>query len=271
MGDKAHNYTLTTIKKLFLLSCNQCAAPDCNNILLARDETTVTAKICHIEAASPKGARYNPQMTDDDRRHFNNLFLLCDECHCIIDNKENEKKFSVQLLKEWKRNHENKCRQNKLINKPLVLNQAINAIANIDFPEYNNIYDTNKAFNVLEKIEYNSIRRNKYIIEEYSKYYGKINSLYNELENQGSFKKEKLLRNINHLYFRLKGKILIGRNNYHKLIQENADKLFEDVENDLLEVIDKNQSTSEDIYFALPIILVDAFMRCKILEEPNKR
>ena len=86
MGNKARPYTQSTIKRLFLLSCNQCAVPDCNNSLEARDEKTIIAKKCHIEAASPYGSRYNSNMTDDERRASDNLILLCDECHSIIDN-----------------------------------------------------------------------------------------------------------------------------------------------------------------------------------------
>jgi len=270
MGDKARQYRDRTIKKLFILSCNQCTAQNCNNPLLARDGNTIIAKICHIEAASPDGPRYNSNMTDDERRHFSNLILLCDECHSIIDNKENENKYPVYLLKQWKRDHENKCRQNKLIKNPQLINQAINAIADIDF-EYDEAKEKElKSFNIDEKIEYNSIKRNKDLIEVYSKYYGKINTLYSEIEKQGSFKKEKLLRNVKLLYLRIKGKFVNNHENELKIIQKYADDIFEEVENQLLEIIDKNQSNKEDITFALPIILVDAFMRCKILEEPDK-
>lgn len=269
MPIKARNYTQTTLKRLFLLSCNQCAAPDCNNHLEARDNLTIIAKICHIEAASPDGPRYNPDMTDDERRNYNNLILLCDECHSIIDNKDNEDQYPVELLKEWKRDHEYKCRQNKIIIKPQILNIAINAISDINFDQEDTDLNLIKSFNIDAKIEYNSIKRNKHLIEDHGRYYGKINILYSELERQGSFKKEKLLRNINFLYKRIKSNYIEDNKNELEIIQANADDIVEAVENELLNIIDKNQSTNEDIYFSLPIILVDAFMRCKILEEPK--
>lgn len=270
MTSKGRNYTRTTIKKLFLLSCNQCATPNCHNSLEARDNLTIIAKICHIEAASTDGPRYNPNMTDDERRDFNNLILLCDECHSIIDNKNNENKYPVELLKAWKRDHEDKCRQNKIIHKIQILNMAINAISDIDFNQEYRDLNLIESFNIDAKIKYNSIKRNKNLIEDQSRYYGKINGLYSELERQGSFKKEKLLRNINFLYKRIKSKYVQDNENELEIIQSNADNIFETVENELLNIIDKNQSSNEDIYFALPIILVDAFMRCKILEEPKE-
>ena len=268
MGNKARQYTQRTIKKLFALSCNQCAMPDCYNSLVARDEKTIIAKICHIEAASSDGPRYNSKMTDDQRRSFDNLILLCDECHSIIDNKENESKYTVLILKEWKRNHENKCRQGKIFNNPTLLNQAINAISAINLDdELEN--ESSASFNIEEKIKHNSVKKYKYIIEEYSKYYGKLNSLYSELEAQGSFKKEKLLRVIRNLYLKIKGQIVAGKDNELEIIQQNADNILKQIEKSLMDLINKNQSNNDDIYIALPIIMVDAFMRCKILEKPS--
>ena len=268
MGDKARQYKPSTVRRLDTLSCNQCANPECNRKLIAKDGETIVSKICHIEAASQNGPRYNPHMTDDERRDFDNLILLCDECHSIIDNKDNETKYTVSLLKEWKRNHEDKCRQGKLIKNPKLINQAINAIASIEFEEESDDASLN-AFNIDKKIEYNSVKEYKYVIEEYSKYYGKLNSLYSELEKQGSFKKEKLLKIIRNLYLKIKGEIVDAQDNEFEIIQQNADKILKTVEERLWTIINKKQSSEDDVYIAIPIIIVDAFMRCKILEEPK--
>ena len=268
MGDKARQYKPSTVRRLDTLSCNQCANPECNRKLIAKDGETIVSKICHIEAASQNGPRYNPHMTDDERRDFDNLILLCDECHSIIDNKDNETKYTVSLLKEWKRNHEDKCRQGKLIKNPKLINQAINAIASIEFEEESDDASLN-TFDINKKIEYNSVKEYKYIIEEYSKYYGKLNSLYSELEKQGSFKKEKLLKIIRNLYLKIKGEIVDAQDNEFEIIQQNADKILKTVEERLWTIINKKQSSEDDVYIAIPIIIVDAFMRCKILEEPK--
>ncbi len=267
MGDNARKYKPSTVRRLDTLSCNECANPECNRKLIAKDGETIVSKICHIEAASPNGPRYNSDMNDDERRDFNNLILLCDECHSVVDN--NETKYTVSLLKEWKRNHEDKCRQGKLIKNPKLINQAVNAIASIEFEEKLDDASLN-TFDITKKIEYNSIKEYKYTIEEYSKYYGKLNSLYGELEMQGSFKKEKLLRIIRNLYLKIKGEFVNGQANDLEIIQNNADKILKIVEDRLWQIIDKNQSNTDDIYIALPIIIVDAFMRCKILEEPRQ-
>lgn len=269
MSNKAREYKPRTIKRLYTLSGNECAVPNCEKHLIARDTETIISKICHIEAASEKGARYNSRMTDDDRRHFDNLVLLCDECHSIVDNPDNESKYPVLLLKQWKKDHESKMLY-KLSTRPSLLIDAINAISQIDLEDafITNTEDL-KTFQIEEKITQNSIKRNKSLINEYKIYYSKINSLYNELEAQGSFKKEKLLRYIKKIYLEVKGKYIGNATNGLEIIRENADNIIEDIQNILSEKIaSKKNIYKEDVEFGIEIIMVDAFMRCKILEEP---
>lgn len=261
MEKDARKYTRTTIRRLDMLSGNQCASPDCGKRFIARDEISIISKICHIEAASEEGARYNPSMTDKERAHFNNLILLCDECHTIIDNKINEDKYPVSLLKEWKKNHESIYLHEQLRNTSL-LTYAINAIADADFDNINTDDSSLQSFDISGKIVYNNIKRNKSLIEEYSEYYGKINSLYGELEEQGNgFKKEKLLRNIRTIYLKTKGKYTEDASEPMIIIQAKADDILDDVESELLSLL---KNSNEDNIFAISIVMVDAFMRCKI-------
>ena len=54
------------------------------------------------------------------------------------------------------------------------------------------------------------------------------------------------------------------------IIRLNADNIIENIEDELFNLINKNRDQNkEDIAFEISIIMVDAFMRCKILEEPN--
>ena len=271
MTEKARQYKPATIRHLDTLSGNQCAWPGCTKKLIAEDEKSIVSKICHIEAANKKGPRYNPQMDDDDRRHFNNLILLCDEHHTIIDNKENEKKYPVELLKEWKRSHESILLYSTLHKNPMLLSTAINAISSFNFNDENEDYNSTKSFNINDKISFNAIKRNKVLIEEYKIYYSQLNTLYSELEKAGTFRKEKLLRNIKRIYLKVKGKYVIDSTDTIKIIRQNADNIIEDIENQLLEMIEKNEKhCEEDIMFGISVIMVDAFIRCKILEEPKK-
>ncbi len=267
MVSLARKYTPSTIKRLFLLSGNICAAPDCTNQLIAKDKSTLISTICHIEAASPEGPRYNILMTDEDRRHFDNLFLLCDSCHKIIDNKANEDKYHTSLLKDWKNNHESKL-LNQLSSNSSMLRGVVDAIAKASFEEPDEIKDTSNPFKIDDKISHNHIKRNKSLIEYYKVYYSKINSLYAELEKQGSFKKESLLANIKHIYLKVKGKYVEDSIEPLTILRANADDIIDDVLDELTVIAEKDGKP--DLEIAIYVVMVDAFMKCKILEEPPK-
>lgn len=68
--------TLQTLKKLFALSGNRCAFPQCE-FPIVDSKGNILGQICHIEAAEKNGPRYNPKQTDEERRSFDNLLLLC--------------------------------------------------------------------------------------------------------------------------------------------------------------------------------------------------
>ena len=91
----ARDYKPNDLKRLFALSGCECANPSCNNKLIAKDYNSILGEICHIEAASSDGPRFNPKQTNEERRSFDNLILLCESCHKIIDNKANEKEINL--------------------------------------------------------------------------------------------------------------------------------------------------------------------------------
>lgn len=268
MPNKARQYKRSHVRRLDTLSGNECAEPNCNRPLVAEDGISIVSKICHIEAASKDGPRYNSNMVDDERRHYNNLILLCDEHHTIIDNKENEGRFSVALLKEWKKNHEDK--QLYKLRRTSLLRLAIEAIADLELND-SDIPPDVESFNIEAKISYNDVKRNKFLIENYKVFYTKVNTIYRELESQGSFKRDKLLRNIYRLYLRAKGRYVSKLGDPLEDIKNNSDNIIEDIENELLQLIKADGDFyDEDIVYGLSIIMVDSFMRCKILEEPPR-
>ena len=93
----------TTIKALFAKSGNQCAFPECSEVLV-RGKNLYVGRVCHIEAASPRGPRYNDQMSDEDRRDISNLMVLCHPHHVEIDSDPNT--FTTKSLRVMKLNHE---------------------------------------------------------------------------------------------------------------------------------------------------------------------
>lgn len=121
MGKGARNYGDTTIKTLFCRSGNVCA--NCGTKLVL-DNNTLLGEICHIEAANEKGERYNPEMTDSERAAFENLIILCSNCHIITNN---EVEYSVARLKAMKLKHENTFSQ--FVPTQLQLDSLISSVA----------------------------------------------------------------------------------------------------------------------------------------------
>jgi len=258
-NNNARNIRESTIKRLYALSGNQCSFPNCTvTFMNANDDTNISA-ICHIEAASPEGQRYNPYSNDDERRSFGNLILLCPNHHKETDNVE---KYTVEVLRKMKQEHEAKMLNPDLIQKnPTVLNAVIKLVGKKLFDEQES--ESENVPSSQEKISYNNVIRYKPIIEEYSAFQGKLNKIYEEIENQGSNQKNFLLQNIRITY-------LEERNNYPDLesIKVNADNIIDNIKNKLWNLVDKDLDY-EIVEISLLVIIVDAFMRCNILEDPQ--
>lgn len=88
-------------------SGNVCAFPNCFHPIINSDGVYV-AELCHIEAAQEGGQRFNAKQSNEDRRKFENLLLMCHRHHKETDDEE---KYTVEKLKQIKRNHEAKFEQ----------------------------------------------------------------------------------------------------------------------------------------------------------------
>ena len=97
---KARDITEKTIKRLYALSGNQCAFPDCNISLLSSGSEINFSNICHIEAAEPGGQRYNLTSNDNYRRSYENLMLLCANHHLETNDVEKGVQLLLNRLKE---------------------------------------------------------------------------------------------------------------------------------------------------------------------------
>ncbi len=92
------------VRELYLKSGNQCAFPGCTHLMM-NAEGEFIGEMCHIEAAEPGGERFNPNMTNEERRAFSNLVLLCHKHHVITNNVD---KYPVKVLQKMKGDHESK-------------------------------------------------------------------------------------------------------------------------------------------------------------------
>jgi hypothetical protein len=106
-------YTRPTLAKLYLLSRNQCAYPDCPQpIIISGDkksDAAIIGQICHIYAVSDRGPRGKPRLTTKQRNAFENLILMCRDHHGQVDTQY--KSYPAKTLIQWKRDHEAKATQ----------------------------------------------------------------------------------------------------------------------------------------------------------------
>lgn len=100
---------IPTIKKLFSESRGHCAI--CDKDLFPNG--VLIGEICHIEAYSSGGSRFNSLLTKKGKEnHYDNLIILCPNCHTEIDKKVNENNFNKEKLIACKVNHLTKTLSN---------------------------------------------------------------------------------------------------------------------------------------------------------------
>jgi hypothetical protein len=104
MEEEVKRLTTTgeTLRELYLKCGNICAFPGCSEIMINSDGEFI-GQLCHIEAAEIGGPRFNKNMSNDDRRQFSNLLLMCYPHHKIT---HNEDAYSTEQIKRMKQQHE---------------------------------------------------------------------------------------------------------------------------------------------------------------------
>ncbi len=266
MASGPRDYSDKTLKRLFALSGNRCAFPDCTRQMV-NQRNAKDSNICHIEAANEGGERYNPDMTDEQRASYDNLILLCVQHH---DETNDVNVYTVDRLKELKKNHESQFLGERLGKNPSMLKNLIVALSEVDLDSYQNSQSL-KVVDPTDKIQFNELKGHATLIREYSVYHAKLNVLYAELERQGSVVKEKLLRVIKFIYDSVKSSYVQNSPDWMGIVRANSDAIFDDVYGKLYDKLESSGgSWDEDIVLGLNVVVIDAFIRCKILEEPTK-
>ena len=136
----------------------------------------------------------------------------------------------------------------------------INILANedlahsIESPEIN-------TFEIDKKIEFNDLATVKDIIDEYKVYYHKLDEKYTEFDKQGANKSLSVFRVI--------------KGQYTKLLAEskNSHDLFFAIINGVIGIIMNSKNyieiPYEELEMCVHILVVDAFVRCKIFKNPE--
>jgi hypothetical protein len=100
-ADPDRNTTL----RLFADSGGYCQRPECAGHLFVDTgtKTIFFAEMAHIIAASANGPRADARVTQSDKGSYDNLILLCANCHTTVDKAPVD--FADDIIREWKRRH----------------------------------------------------------------------------------------------------------------------------------------------------------------------
>ena len=116
-------------------------------------------------------------------------------------------------------------------------------------------------FAIEDKIKFNKLENIRGFIDEYKIYYWKIDGIYNEFDKEGKNKSYFLLQSFKREYIKLKNS------------EEDSSAIFYAIIDNAIKTV-LNSSNYEKIPFeeletCIYILVVDAFVRCKIFENPE--
>ncbi len=136
---------------------------------------------------------------------------------------------------------------------------VINILSKEDWNKNEPVSEIN-SFEIDRKISHNNLNAAKIIIDDYSVHYGRVDKIYTEFDSQGSNKSGFVLSTIRQEYAKNKG-ILSDDQLFFKVISNVQEK-----------VLNSSNYTSipiDELELCINILVVDAFIRCKIFENPE--
>jgi len=104
----SRSYSNRTLKILWGRAAGRCALPTCRLELFVdatdHDPIVIIGDIAHITASSNSGPRANRNKTKKERDEYDNLILLCKNCHDTLDGQKNSN--SEEKIYKLKDDHE---------------------------------------------------------------------------------------------------------------------------------------------------------------------
>ena len=144
--------------------------------------------------------------------------------------------------------------------RPSVITYVINRLADEPLAEIAVNPDT-KSFDLEPKIDFNSLKKWRDIISEYTVFSLLVDKIYRAYDEQGVNKSFAVLSSLHDLYLNLASE-LTGDALFDKLLESVYDIVNKDYE--------YNESlTREELQMNIKIVLVDAFVKCKIFKKPE--
>lgn len=136
---------------------------------------------------------------------------------------------------------------------------VINILSKEDWNKNEPVSEIN-SFEIDRKILHNNLNAAKIIIDDYSVHYGRVDKIYTEFDSQGSNKSSSVLSTIRQEYAKNKG-VLSDDQLFFKVILNVQEKVLNSSNYTLIPI--------DELELCINILVVDAFIRCKIFENPE--
>ena len=145
--------------------------------------------------------------------------------------------------------------------KPLFITKIINKLYDLSTQEITSADIDLKRYKIDEKEDFNRLNRWKTDIQMYAPYRGQMNEIYQGFEDLGQNRREAVYRWLNKEYRRLQDEL-------------DADELFDALNKYVTEKVNMDITLFDDITYEememnVCIVLVDAFIECRIFEKPS--
>src|SRR5262249_11665964 len=102
------DFSQSTISKIARRVGYLCSKPECRKLTIgpkpSSDGWINIGIAAHITAAAPGGPRFDPSLSDAERKHPSNGLLLCADHAALID--RDPQHYTVELLRKWKQTAE---------------------------------------------------------------------------------------------------------------------------------------------------------------------
>lgn len=130
------DFPKAVIRTLAERANQRCSNPNCGRATSGphtiSSKSIIVGVAAHICAASPGGARYDPQMTPEERSSIENGIWLCSDHAKLIDS--DEEKYTTELLKQWKKAHEDLISR-ELVSSGLVKKEFVESVPQLGIQE----------------------------------------------------------------------------------------------------------------------------------------
>lgn len=146
----------------------------------------------------------------------------------------------------------------------LKVDSNLATIINILAEEKLNLEETSpeiNSFAIKNKIDFNDLTGVKETIDDYKIFYHKLDEKYTEFDKEGANRSFSVFQAIRKQYVKLQNE------------DKNSEEVFYGIVNNVIDVIEKSNNyvpiPFEELEMCVDILVVDAFIRCKIFKNPE--